>query len=292
MDAGASRGRRIIAPAPGRKGVLSAEMGRGIWSLAKVARKAEPVRRILGASKPQDALVALEAEPEAAEFLDELDRFLKKNGHRAIRELELSSPRWEENPAPVLGMVRNYLLVDADPDKHEEAVRQSRRGTGKLKYSPNWKTGFWKNSCAPDGGSSATSPGRPGIFHGMRENSRFYHIMGFYIMRRKILALEAELMAQGRLRCKGDIFHLRKRELDGLRKGELDWLDVEDVVRERRMEYIRLSKMTPPKSIGGGHSGQRPPARSGYGRGHAGAKRQPGQLRRQGPRDPRPVHGH
>jgi pyruvate,water dikinase len=31
---------------------------------------------------------------------------------------------------------------------------------------------------------------------------------------------------------------------------ELGWLDVEDRIRDRRMEHIRLSKMVPPKTIG------------------------------------------
>jgi len=34
-----------------------------------------------------------------------------------------------------------------------------------------------------------------------------------------------------------------------MQKGELGWLDVEDRIRERRMEHIRLSKTVPPKTI-------------------------------------------
>jgi pyruvate,water dikinase len=84
----------------------------------------------------------------------------------------------------------------------------------------------------------------------MRENSRFYHIMGFHIIRKKILRIEAEFIRQGKLKCKGDIFFLHIKEVNRLQGGELAWRDVEDRIRERRMEYIRLSKMAPPKSIG------------------------------------------
>ena len=40
-------------------------------------------------------------------------------------------------------------------------------------------------------------------FSRMRENSRFYHVMGFYIVRKKILRIEDELIRQGKLKCNG-----------------------------------------------------------------------------------------
>jgi len=43
-----------------------------------------------------------------------------------MKEIELRSPRWEENPAPVLGMVRNYLLLDAGSEDPERKAAQSR----------------------------------------------------------------------------------------------------------------------------------------------------------------------
>ena len=52
--------------------------------------------------------------------------FLAKNGHRAIKEFELRSPRWDENPAVVLGMVRNYLLIEAGPSIHEKKAADAR----------------------------------------------------------------------------------------------------------------------------------------------------------------------
>ncbi|MBU2547095.1 MAG: hypothetical protein KKB20_01670 [Proteobacteria bacterium] len=233
----------------GAEGVKSAEMGRGIWELAKVAKRQARVREILGKHKPEQALAALRTDPEAAEFLAHLDRFLAVNGHRALKELELASIRWEEDPSPVLGMVRNYLLLESDPSEHERKVDQVRRELdGEIRrllekyplekpFRPRYRLLRYTAE-------------RTRYFSRQRENSRFFHIMGFYSLRKKILTIEAELMKQGRLRCRGDVFFLKLGEMDRLRSGELGWLDVEDRIRERRMEYIRLSKMTPPKAIG------------------------------------------
>jgi len=57
-------------------------------------------------------------------------------------------------------------------------------------------------------------------------------------------------MRQGKLKCKDDVFFLRVNELSALQSGKLQWLDVEDRIRERRIEHIRLCKMGPPKTIG------------------------------------------
>jgi phosphoenolpyruvate synthase/pyruvate phosphate dikinase len=233
----------------GSEGVLSAEMGRGIWTLAKEAKRHKPVRGLLEKHKPDKVLAELRAEPEAKDFLEQLERFLVKNGHRGLKELELRSPRWEENPASVLGMVRNYMLVETDPGKHEKEVDQTRDELEKeiqkslekypleRQFKPRWRmirhmANLTKN------------------FARMRENSRFYHIMGFHIIRKKILRIEAGFIGQGKLKCKDDIFFLHIKEIDRLQAGELAWRDVEDRIRERRMEHIRLSKMVPPKSIG------------------------------------------
>ena len=73
----------------------------------------------------------------------------------------------------------------------------------------------------------------------LRENSRFYHIMGFGIIRKKVLRIEAELMRAGKLRCKDDIFFLQMEEVADLQADRLGWLDVEDRIRERRIDHLR-----------------------------------------------------
>ncbi len=233
----------------GSEGVLSADMGREIWSLAQEAKRRKPVRELLEKHKPDKVLEELKAEPRAKEFVKQLDRFLAKHGHRALKEFELQSIRWEENPAPVLGMVRNYMLVDSNPSEHEEKVNRTRaqleaeirRELEKYPFERTLRL-RWR--------LIRYMVGRAKYFTKQRENSRFYHIMAFYIVRKKILKAEGDLMNQGKLKCKGDIFFLDRHELSRLQAGQLDWLDVEDRIRDRRVQHIRLSKMVPPKTIG------------------------------------------
>jgi pyruvate,water dikinase len=233
----------------GSEGVLSAEMGRGIWALALEANRNARVRGILLAQAPERALAELRLTADAVAFLRHLDAFLVQNGHRAIKEFELRSPRWEENPAVVLGMVRNYLLIETEPSIHEKKATEARAALiddlrARLQALPLERAFGLRLRLILFFAEQVR------YFLKLRENSRFYYIMGFGVVRKKVLRIESELLRQGKLKCKDDIFFLRVNELSALQSGSLQWLDVEDRIRERRIEHIRLCKMGPPKTIG------------------------------------------
>lgn len=233
----------------GSKGVLSTDMGREILDLAHTARQSEEVRQVLTEVPLTEALKTLARHESANTFLNQLNAFLAKHGHRALKEFEFSSTRWDEDPSLVLGMVRNYLLVDTDLADTESGVKKH-RAEMKIRLEENLK------------GKTLEWLGRPRLrlinsliaktkyYMKLRENSRFYHIMGFYAVRKKILKLEASLLQRSLLKCKDDIFYLHWQEVKQLDSGELAWSDVEETMRARRMEFIRQSKITPPKTIG------------------------------------------
>jgi len=233
----------------GSEGVLSAEMGRALWRLAQEAQVRPRVREILLATRPQHALGELLREPEARPFLDGLYAFLAVNGHRALKEFELRSVRWEEDPAPVLGMIRNYLLLEGGPQMPEARASEARTqafAEVRAALAPLFleRALRWRERLI------ARAAERVRYFLKLRENSRFYHIMTFAVLRRKALEIEAGLVKQGRLKCPDDIFFLYIDEIDALAAGRLGWTDVEDRLRARRIEHVRLSKMGPPKTIG------------------------------------------
>jgi pyruvate,water dikinase len=188
-------------------------------------------------------------ETEARSFLDEMFRFLATNGHRALKEFELRSVRWEEDPTPVLGMIRNYLAIDAGPEVQERKAREARAELladlrQRLDALPLERSLGLRLRLI---GHAAE---RVRYFLKLRENSRFYHIMTFGVLRRKALEIEAGLLGQGKLKCQDDVFFLHGDELEGLLSGRLGWLDVEDRIRERRIEHVRLCRQGPPKTIG------------------------------------------
>lgn len=226
--------------ASGGPGMLSAETGRRLHGLALEARRSDAIRRLLLERPPEHVLPILRSTPDAADFVRELDVFLATFGHRALKEFEFKAPRWEEDPVPVLGMIRNYLLAGGGSDDHDRRAAERRaeldraieRALGVQKHILRWVAG------------------RVRYLAMLRENSRFYWVLGAYVVRKKILRLEATLIAQGRLKCQDDIFFLEWPEVEQLRAGRLGWTDVESLIGQRRREYVRLSKVTPPRVIG------------------------------------------
>jgi pyruvate,water dikinase len=233
----------------GSEGVLSAEMGREIAQLARRARRSAVVQDILLGAAPEEALARLSAEPAARAFLEQLAAFLAVHGHRTIKEFELAAPRWEENPAPVLGMIRNHLLAEQDPVDHG-AYAQAARERLESDIRNAIETLPLERALGLRRRLIGLAAGRARYYLRLRENSRFYHIRGFGAVRKKVLAVEDELVRAGKLKCRDDIFFLTWDEVAALRAGRLQWSDVEDRIRARRLEHARWSALRPPKAIG------------------------------------------
>jgi phosphohistidine swiveling domain-containing protein len=233
----------------GTEGILSTDMGRHIWFLAEQARLSPVVVDIIRGNESHHALDMLHNEFGAKPFMLELDKFLAVHGHRTLKEFELNSVRWDEDPAPIIAMLSNYLQSDADPTRTEHRVKDERvRFTSEIRNLLAGK--FLEPSFAWRWKIIDTLCQQAKYYIRLRENSRFFHIMGFYAVRKKVLKIETELLQQGQLKCKDDIFYLDWKEIQNLQDSKLNWFEVEDRIRSRRMDFIRLSKMAPPKTFG------------------------------------------
>jgi len=216
-------------------------MGRDLAILANLAREEPKVAKVLMGTSLETVLPLLREDLDARAFLVQFDAFLAKHGHRTAKEFEVQTPRWDENPSPVIAMVRNHLVESTDgPVETAKRVEQAREKLeDRLHQSMGWRWPLLRFAAQ-----------RAREFLKLRENSRFYHIMGFGVVRKKILTVEEELLGESKLKCRGDIFFLLWSEVAALRSGSLRWLDVEDRIHDRRMEHIRLAKLSPPRTFG------------------------------------------
>lgn len=236
----------------GDNGILPTQMGRAITKMATTAGNNSKVKKIILETRASEVINRLESEPQAEPFLKALENFMALHGHRGLKEMEINSPRWEENPATVINMMKNYLhdphCADKEREKEEKLHRKREQLLAEIKAGLQnkpleklteirWKLiSFLGNQSR--------------YFIKLRENSRYYHIMIFYSVRKKVLKKEADFLKKGKLKCKDDIFYLKWKELKALDSGKMSYEDVEDLIRRRRLEYIRLCKFTAPKTIG------------------------------------------
>jgi len=225
----------------GAEGVLSLEMGRDLAALADLARDEPEVATLIVSASPEEALQRLREHPATPAFLSRLAEFLSRYGHRTAKEFDVQTLRWEEDPSPVIAMVRNYLIEPSTGlsgiEKYASETREKLQD--RLVQSLAWRWPVVRFAAR-----------RAREFLKVRENSRSFYIMGFGVVRKKILTVEKELLREGKLKCRGDIFFLLWWEVTALRSGSLKWLEVEERIQDRRMEHVRMAKLTPRRTFG------------------------------------------
>ncbi len=91
----------------GVRDIESARPGIGIMHIAALARRETGARAAL----ERETTTGLDALPEGP-TRRALQSFLELYGERAVREAELSTPRWREDPRPVLRMLRAALRAE------------------------------------------------------------------------------------------------------------------------------------------------------------------------------------
>ncbi|TDD80530.1 PEP-utilizing enzyme, partial [Actinomadura rubrisoli] len=109
------------------------ESARELWLLAQAARRRPRVMEIIRSGSPADVPAGLRADEEGRAFWDaHMEPFLRENGTRGRQEMELTHPRWIDDPSYVFQMIRRYAedgfsideILDrpADP-REDEAAR-------------------------------------------------------------------------------------------------------------------------------------------------------------------------
>lgn len=115
----------------GIRDLESARPGIGIMHVAALARREPEARAVL----ERETTTGLDAIPDGA-TRRALQSFLELYGERAVREVELSTPRWKEDPRPVLRMLRAALRMDADEVEGQVGRVKAHAGVEMAKLEP------------------------------------------------------------------------------------------------------------------------------------------------------------
>ncbi|MCX2953404.1 PEP/pyruvate-binding domain-containing protein [Lentzea sp. NEAU-D7] len=210
---------------------ITTEMDLAMWDLAQEIRH-DPValRQFQNGERP------------AA-----LDRFLARWGHRAVAEIDLGLPRWSDDPAHVIGVIKNFLRLEGDQG-HPDAVfargaadaeamidTLARRARGR-----GWFVRFALR--------------RTRLLAGLREYPKYLVVTLFGALRKRVAAIGAELVAAGRLDAADDVFFLNFEEMRSpqgdLRPTVAARREVYDrEMRRRHIPRVLLSDGTEPEAV-------------------------------------------
>jgi pyruvate,water dikinase len=172
--------------------------------------------------------LAQEGAPPSADH-PAVQAFLARYGHRGALEIDLGVPRWREDPAPVLNILRTYLTHGPEADAEQQfhrgmeladetvanLIERVRREKGRLRAA-------WLRFLLQ----------RVRALTGLREVPKFYIVRILAAVRRVLAGAGAELVAAGRLDRAEDVFFLDMQ----------DWQTAHDlraVASANRADYER-----------------------------------------------------
>jgi pyruvate,water dikinase len=188
----------------------------------------------LGAKPPAEAALADAVRELAAGRLSR-EAFVERFGHRGRHEMELSNPRWSEDPAAVEG------LMGVKPDEVSRRFGELEQKLDAL--APVKADAAWERIAAE---VKLTGPNRALLERavkslrthlGLREAAKHYLLMGFAVIRKLLLELDS------RYRLNGGIFYLLPAELPDLIAGK----DLTPTISARKKRrQIELSLGVPP----------------------------------------------
>jgi len=224
-----------------RKGLLgnvTTEMDLAIGDLADLARQSLVVKTWLEKGENLN-LMGLE-EVNGTRFNESFVEFLKQFGCRANSEIDISRPRWIDEPTPILNGIRGNLSnsVAGNHRAHHKMLMLEGEKASKriLTASPWYKRPLLKRLIRVGRNLGA-----------LREHHKFLMVQVLFQVRLAILEMAELLKEQGSIRLIDDVWFLTMNELTQV----LDWENslVLDLIDKRREEFEIQTKFKPPHVI-------------------------------------------
>ncbi|CDO23654.1 pyruvate, water dikinase [Mycolicibacterium mageritense DSM 44476 = CIP 104973] len=220
---------------------VTSEMGLALLDVADAMRPYPDVVAVLERSGPEDdvlaALAGLPGEHALREFLD-------RYGMRCAGEIDITRPRWSEQPgtlvAPILANIKNFGPGEARR-RFEDGLRQAAAKEHEL---------LTRLRALPDGERKAAETklmiDRVRTFAGYREYPKYGMVSRYFIYKQALLREAERLVGSGVLRERDDIFYLRLDELrDVVRTHRVDV----QLIHERRAAFQGYQALRPPRVL-------------------------------------------
>lgn len=187
-------------------------------------------------------------------FKDEFDLFIKKYGHRSNTR-EILYPRWREDRAYVLGVVKLLSTSDMDLREKELESHKNRVKTEEevLKRIKRLRGGYIKAKLF------SIVLGLAQTYLTFRENQRFY--LDHLLFRQRLMLMEMgrRLSEKNIINEAGDVFFLYETELFNFfntktspEKSDAEKQDLIGRISDRKKEFYRYKSSLPPKFLKNG----------------------------------------
>ncbi|MDX9871072.1 MAG: phosphoenolpyruvate synthase [Clostridia bacterium] len=220
-------------------GNVTTEIGLELGDLADIARKYPEVIASLEKANSNSFYEELLKVKGGVEFKQELDDFLKKYGMRCTGEIDITKPRWKEDPLQLIPSIISNIRT-ASPNEHREKFKQGKIEAEQAEKEILAKFGFVQRRKI----SRLARLYRN--LMGLREHHKFALVLLLDIYKRAIMEEAQAFTEKGILRQEKDVFYLTLDELMALNENRFS-CDVQEVIAGRKKEHELNQKLTVPR---------------------------------------------
>jgi len=229
----------------GLSGNVTTEMDLAVGDLADAARQSPELVAHLRNGDVAAALQTAEADPNAQPFWQAWQQFLHNYGMRGPSEIDISRPRWRDEPDSVLRMVAGslgYAEAGAHRIHHRQMMAEGEAAGERLVTAVDH--GLFGSLKAKVVGRLVRA-GRN--LASLREHPKFLLIQLLGLVRQAILEAAQILCEQNRLDHLQDVWYLSLPELIAALENETN--DLRPLITQRQAEMVRFRKLAPPRII-------------------------------------------
>jgi phosphohistidine swiveling domain-containing protein len=221
----------------GEKGVESAVPVKSLLRLAEILRGRPLYRRLITNRDNAAVWRDIQKDPALRELKNGFDDYLRRYGDRGTEELKLETPAYREEPARLVGLVRNYydlsLTVGALEAKEREVRGQAEDIVRSGLRNPLRRLVF----------GFVLGNARRAIAG--RENMRFARTRLFGIVRRLSRRAGVLFADRGLLDAPSDIYYLTLDEVFDTVRGTSAVQNLKALVALRKVEYEAFGRLNP-----------------------------------------------
>jgi rifampicin phosphotransferase len=220
-------------------GNVTTELGLRVGDLADAARKYPEVIDYLKKADNETFFEGLLKVRGGAEFKIQLEEFLNEYGMRCAGEIDMTKPRWYEEPMQLVPSILSNISTSSTGE-HREKFRQGeleakQAASDILKHFNNLERKrvsrlikLYRN------------------LMGMREHHKFAVILMLDIFKRAILEEATSFVKKGTLQNEKDIFYLTLDEIIELNEGRFSQ-NLNEHIDVMKKKYEQYEKLTPPR---------------------------------------------
>jgi phosphoenolpyruvate synthase/pyruvate phosphate dikinase len=221
---------------------VTSEMGLALLDVADVVRQYPAVVEYLQQVDDESFFADLDQLEGGDAVSHALQAYLEKYGMRCSGEIDITKPRWSEQPSELVPMILSGIK-NFGPNAHQAIFDQ-----GLLEAEEKQQDLLSRLERLP-GGRRKSKKTRKMMsvlrnFAGYREYPKYFMVRHYWIIKQAMLNEATKLVQEGVIRQKDDIYYLSFEEFqEVVRTQRLNY----SVIAKRRDEYEVYEKLTPPR---------------------------------------------